>query len=75
MHRVYLAVTLLSILSVSYSLAFQHPPLFDTQPVSMGLDVDSYPPSPGGLSLEQVHIYIRHGEPLPVPLLLYPLSC
>ena len=74
MHHVYLAVTLLSILSVPSTLAFQHPSPLDTQLVSMGLDVDSYPPSPRGLSLEQVHIYIRHGEPLPVPLHLYPLA-
>ena len=73
-----LAITLLSILSVSYTLTLQHPldtlPLA-TQPVSMGLDVNSYPPTPSGLSLEQVHVYIRHGEPLLVHLLLYPLSC
>ena len=77
MHRPYLAVILLSVLSVSYTLTPQQP--FDalflaTQAVSMGLDVDSYPPSPSGLSLEQVHIYIRHGEPIPVLLYLYPLS-
>ena len=38
----------------------------------MGLDVDSYPPGPSDLSLEQVHIYIRHGEPIPVPFTFIP---
>ena len=26
------------------------------------LDVESYPDTPTGLSLEQVHIYVRHGK-------------
>ena len=26
------------------------------------LDVDSYPVTPVGLQLEQVHVYVRHGE-------------
>ncbi|KAG1811722.1 phosphoglycerate mutase-like protein [Suillus subaureus] len=30
------------------------------------LDVESYPVAPGGLDLEQVHIYVRHGERTPV---------
>jgi hypothetical protein len=79
MHRGHLASTLLSILSVSYTLTLQLPTdtldTLDTFPLAMGLDVDSYPPTPSGLSLEQVHVYIRHGEPLPVHVHLYPLSC
>ncbi|KAI5121801.1 hypothetical protein M0805_009793 [Coniferiporia weirii] len=30
------------------------------------LDVDNYPVAPPGLSLEQVHVYVRHGERTPV---------
>ncbi|KAG2034004.1 histidine phosphatase superfamily [Suillus americanus] len=30
------------------------------------LDVESYPVAPEGLDLEQVHIYVRHGERTPV---------
>ncbi|KAG1902334.1 histidine phosphatase superfamily [Suillus fuscotomentosus] len=30
------------------------------------LDVESYPVTPEGLDLEQVHIYVRHGERTPV---------
>jgi hypothetical protein len=81
MHRGQLAFSLLSILSVLYTSTLQHPldtlPLA-TQLVSMGLDVGSYPPIPSGLSLEQVHIYIRHSEllrTLPVHVHLYSLSC
>jgi len=75
MHRGHLTFAWLSILSVSYTLTLQLPldPLA-TLSVSMGLDVDSYPPTPSRLSLEQVHVYIRHGQPLPVHMHLYPLS-
>ncbi|KAG7091868.1 hypothetical protein E1B28_008269 [Marasmius oreades] len=31
-----------------------------------GLDVDRYPVGPEGLELEQVHVYVRHGERTPV---------
>lgn len=68
MHRGHFAFTLLSTLSVSYALlTLTLHDLPDTRPlatlpVSMGLDIDSYPPTPSGLSLEQVHVYIRHGE-------------
>lgn len=75
MRRGHPAFTLLSILSVSYALTLQlplDPPPLATLPVSMGLDIDSYPPTPSNLSLEQVHVYIRHGEPLPVHVHLYP---
>jgi len=74
MHRGHLTFALLSIISVSYTLTFQLPLDLATLSVSMGLDVDSYPPTPSGLSLEQAHIYIRHGQPLPVYMHLYPLS-
>ncbi|KDR72600.1 hypothetical protein GALMADRAFT_252751 [Galerina marginata CBS 339.88] len=30
------------------------------------LDVDNYPVGPDGLELEQVHVYVRHGERTPV---------
>lgn len=30
------------------------------------LDVESYPDAPEGLDLEQVHVYVRHGERTPV---------
>lgn len=30
------------------------------------LDVDEYPTPPAGLELEQVHVYVRHGERTPV---------
>ena len=75
MHRGHVAFALFSILSTSYTFTLQHPldtPPLATQPVYMGLDVDSYPPTPSGLSLEQVHIYIRHGQPLPVHFHLDP---
>lgn len=65
MNRGFLAITLLSVFSVSYTLTLQDPLdtlILASQPVSMGLDIDSYPPTPSGLSLEQVHVYIRHGE-------------
>ena len=28
----------------------------------VGLDVEKYPVAPEGLELEQVHVYVRHGE-------------
>jgi acid phosphatase len=30
------------------------------------LDVEGYPDTPAGLKLEQVHVYVRHGERTPV---------
>lgn len=33
-----------------------------TVPVAMGLDVDAYPEAPQELELQQVHVYIRHGQ-------------
>jgi len=36
------------------------------------LDVENYPVAPAELELEQVHIYIRHGERTPVGLRLTP---
>ncbi|KAH8101820.1 phosphoglycerate mutase-like protein [Cristinia sonorae] len=35
-------------------------------PGALPLDVDGYPASPPGLELQQVHVYIRHGERTPV---------
>ncbi|KAL0958169.1 hypothetical protein HGRIS_000332 [Hohenbuehelia grisea] len=32
----------------------------------VGLDVENYPIAPDGLQLEQVHVYVRHGERSPV---------
>ncbi|KAJ7057838.1 histidine phosphatase superfamily, partial [Mycena amicta] len=36
------------------------------------LDVKGYPVAPRGLSLEQVHVYVRHGERTPVGVRLAP---
>ncbi|KAF9255270.1 phosphoglycerate mutase-like protein [Marasmius fiardii PR-910] len=38
----------------------------DSSPKAPGLDVERYPVAPEGLELEQVHIYIRHGERTPL---------
>ncbi|KAG2105162.1 histidine phosphatase superfamily [Suillus cothurnatus] len=37
-----------------------------TQDGPAPLDVESYPVAPEGLDLEQVHVYVRHGERTPV---------
>ncbi|KAF8550160.1 phosphoglycerate mutase-like protein [Imleria badia] len=34
--------------------------------VGESLDVEGYPQAPSGLDLEQVHVYVRHGERTPV---------
>ena len=34
-------------------------------PSQVPLDVDSYPLAPAELTLEQVHVYVRHGAPSP----------
>ncbi|KXN89150.1 putative acid phosphatase SPBC4.06 [Leucoagaricus sp. SymC.cos] len=36
------------------------------RPPQVPLDVEGYPIAPAGLELEQVHIYVRHGERTPV---------
>ncbi|KAF9226315.1 phosphoglycerate mutase-like protein [Gyrodon lividus] len=38
----------------------------DSLLVGEPLDVDGYPKAPAGLKLEQVHVYVRHGERTPV---------
>ncbi|TCD67802.1 hypothetical protein EIP91_011930 [Steccherinum ochraceum] len=35
-------------------------------PGALPLDVEGYPTAPSGLELQQVHIYVRHGERTPV---------
>ncbi|KAF5351267.1 hypothetical protein D9756_008388 [Leucocoprinus leucothites] len=35
-------------------------------PPQVPLDVEGYPATPAGLELEQVHVYVRHGERTPV---------
>ncbi|KIL63494.1 hypothetical protein M378DRAFT_164353 [Amanita muscaria Koide BX008] len=40
------------------------------RPPQVPLDVEGYPAAPDGLELEQVHIYIRHGERTPVAVRL-----
>ncbi|PFH47755.1 hypothetical protein AMATHDRAFT_66976 [Amanita thiersii Skay4041] len=41
-------------------------PPFVYRPPQVPLEVEQYPVAPNGLELEQVHIYIRHGERTPV---------
>ncbi|KAJ3555289.1 hypothetical protein NP233_g12246 [Leucocoprinus birnbaumii] len=39
-------------------------------PPQVPLDVEGYPTAPAGLELEQVHVYVRHGERTPVGIRL-----
>ncbi|KAF4616606.1 hypothetical protein D9613_008515 [Agrocybe pediades] len=39
---------------------------YDYRYPQVPLDVDGYPTNPEGLQLEQVHVYVRHGERTPV---------
>ncbi|KAH8830007.1 histidine phosphatase superfamily [Flagelloscypha sp. PMI_526] len=45
-----------------------NPPIY--RPPQVPLDVEHYPVAPANLSLEQVHIYVRHGERTPVGIRL-----
>ncbi|KAG7446831.1 phosphoglycerate mutase-like protein [Guyanagaster necrorhizus] len=42
------------------------PPTNLYRPIQAPLDVERYPVAPEGLKLEQVHVYVRHGERSPV---------
>ncbi|KAH8115945.1 phosphoglycerate mutase-like protein [Phellopilus nigrolimitatus] len=42
------------------------PPDNGLYPPQAPLDIDAYPVAPSELSLEQVHVYVRHGERTPV---------
>ncbi|KAJ7151139.1 histidine phosphatase superfamily [Mycena filopes] len=42
------------------------------RPPQAPLDVKAYPPAPPELQLEQVHVYVRHGERTPVGVRLAP---
>jgi len=44
------------------------PPVF--RPSQVPVDVEAYPIAPDGLKLEQVHVYVRHGERTPVGIRL-----
>ncbi|TFK71894.1 phosphoglycerate mutase-like protein [Pluteus cervinus] len=42
------------------------PVSWGTTPPQVPLDVENYPVAPEGLELQQVHVYVRHGERTPV---------
>lgn len=62
------ATLVLSLISLSsaFSFPFLRRKSMTTASNIPKLDPDAYPEQPTGLSLEQVHVYVRHGERTPV---------